>query len=200
VVPTPPDDPADPDVLDTEVWLVRHGETEGSRAGRHTSTTDLPLTDEGERVARALRERLAGESFDLVLTSPMQRARVTADLVGFGDAEVDPDLVEWAYGDYEGRTNAEIRVEVPGWTIWTGPVPGGETPEQVTERLDRVVERLHEAPDRALVFGHGHALRALTARWLGLPVTDGRLFRLDTATLSRLGYERETAVVLAWNS
>ena len=189
---------------ETEVWLVRHGETEWSRDGRHTSSTDLPLTPVGEEVARSLRPRLDDVSFDLVLTSPMQRARVTADLVGRGDAEVDADLVEWGYGDYEGRTSAEIREEVPGWTIWSQPAPGGETPDQVAERLDRVVDRLRDADgrtgDRALVFGHGHALRALTARWLGLPVTDGRLFRLDTATLSRLGYERENPVILAWNS
>ena len=188
------------DYPETEVWLVRHGETEWSRDGRHTSTTDLPLTQDGERVARSLRERLSGEAFDLVLTSPMQRARVTAHLVGHDDAEVDDDLVEWRYGDYEGRTSAEIREDVPGWTIWTHPAPGGETPDQVTERLDRVVERLRAVPERALVFGHGHALRALTARWLGLPATDGRLFRLDTATLSRLGFERENPVILAWNS
>ena len=188
------------DYPDTEVWLVRHGETEWSKAGRHTSSTDLPLTADGERVARSLRGRLAGTSFDLVLTSPMQRARVTADLVGHGSAEVDHDLVEWGYGAYEGRTSADIREEVPGWTIWTHSAPDGETPEQVGDRLDRVVHRLRTAPDRALVFGHGHALRALTARWLGLPVTDGRLFRLDTATLSRLGYERENPVILAWNS
>jgi probable phosphoglycerate mutase len=188
------------DYPDAEVWVVRHGETEWSKAGRHTSSTDLPLTSEGERVAKLLHERLAGSSFDLVLTSPMQRARVTAGLAGFADAEVDDDLVEWAYGDYEGRTSAEIRGDVPGWTIWTHEAPGGETPAQVSERLDRVVARLREVPDRALVFGHGHALRALTARWLGLPVTDGRLFRLDTATLSRLGYERENPVILAWNS
>jgi probable phosphoglycerate mutase len=183
-----------------EIWLVRHGETEWSRDGKHTSTTDLPLTAEGERVALSLRDRLADVSFDLVLTSPMQRARETAALVGRGDAEVDADLVEWRYGEYEGRTTAEIREEVPDWTIWTGSVPGGETPAQVSERLDRVVGRLRDVPERALVFGHGHALRALTARWLDLPVSDGRLFRLDTATLSRLGYERDNAVILAWNS
>jgi broad specificity phosphatase PhoE len=183
-----------------EVWLVRHGETEWSKAGRHTSTTDLPLTAEGEQVAGTLRDRVAGTTFDLVLTSPMQRARVTAGLVGFGDADVDADLGEWGYGDYEGRTSAEIRETVPGWTIWTHEAPGGETPGQVTDRLDRVVARLRAVPERALVFGHGHALRALTARWLELPVADGRLFRLDTATLSRLGYERENPVILAWNS
>lgn len=185
---------------DAEIWLVRHGETEWSRDGKHTSTTDLPLTPEGEEVARGLRSRLSDVDFDLVLTSPMQRAKRTAELVGHGEAEVDANLTEWDYGEYEGRTSAEIRGDVPGWTIWSGPVPGGETAEQVAERLDRVVRRLRDVPDRALVFGHGHALRALTARWLELPVTDGRVFRLDTATLSRLGYERETAVILAWNS
>jgi probable phosphoglycerate mutase len=185
---------------ETEVWLVRHGETEWSASGRHTSSTDLPLTDDGERTAREMRERLAGVTFDLVLTSPMQRARVTAELAGFGQAEADPDLVEWGYGEYEGRTNAEIREEAPGWTIWTHPTPGGETPQHVTDRMDRVVDRLRGAQERALVFGHGHALRALTARWVGLDVSAGRLFKLDTATLSRLGYERETPVVLVWNS
>lgn len=191
---------AQPSEATAEIWVVRHGETEWSRSGRHTSTTDLPLTEEGERVARSLRSRLADVHFDLVLTSPLQRARVTAELTGFGDAEVDADLVEWGYGDYEGRTSAEIREETPGWTVWTHDSPGGETADQVAERLDRVVDRLRGVPERALVFGHGHALRALTARWLGLWVTEGRLFRLDTATLSTLGYERETPVILAWNS
>jgi probable phosphoglycerate mutase len=191
---------SDTEEPETEVWLVRHGETEWSRSGRHTSSTDLPLTAEGERVALGLKDRLEAVAFDLVLTSPMQRARETAALVGHADAEVDGDLVEWGYGEYEGRTSAEIRETDPEWTIWTRPTPGGETPAQVSERLDRVVERLRDVPERALVFGHGHSLRALTARWLELPVTDGRLFRLDTATLSKLGYERETAVILAWNS
>jgi broad specificity phosphatase PhoE len=185
---------------DAEVWLVRHGETEWSRDGRHTSTTDLPLTADGERVARQLRSRLSDVRFDLVLTSPMRRARETAALTGYADAEVDRDLAEWSYGEYEGRTSAEIREQAPGWTIWTGPVPGGETPQQVSERLDRVVARLRAVPDRALLFGHGHSLRGLTARWLQLPVTDGRLFRLDTATLSKLGYEHGTPVISAWNS
>jgi broad specificity phosphatase PhoE len=186
--------------LAREVWLVRHGETEWSRDHRHTSHTDLPLTDVGTRIATRMRERLAGEAFDGVLTSPRQRARRTAELAGFGDAEVDEDLVEWHYGDYEGITTAEIRESVPGWTVWTHHVPGGESPGQVRERLDRVVRRLVDAEGRTLVFGHGHALRALTARWLGLDVSEGRLFRLDTATVSVLGYERETPVVLRWNS
>ena len=182
-----------------EVWLVRHGETEWSRDHRHTSTTDLPLTDAGVAVARELGPRLDRE-FSIVLTSPRRRARETAELAGHGGAEPDEDLVEWAYGDFEGITTAEIREAVPGWTVWTHPPPGGETAEQVATRLDRVVARLRGAGGDVLVFGHGHALRALTARWLGLPVRDGRLFRLDTASVSVLGYERETPVVRRWNS
>jgi broad specificity phosphatase PhoE len=183
-----------------EVWLVRHGETEWSRDHRHTSHTDLPLTDVGTRVATQMRERLAGEAFDRVLTSPRLRARRTADLAGFGDAEVVEDLVEWHYGDYEGITTAEIRESVPGWTVWTHDTPGGESRAQLTDRLDRVVRLVAGSAGRTLVFGHGHALRALTARWLGLDVEAGRLFRLDTATISVLGHERETRVILRWNS
>jgi probable phosphoglycerate mutase len=182
-----------------EVWLVRHGETEWSRDHRHTSTTDLPLTEEGEEVARSLRPQLARD-FALVLTSPRRRARHTAELAGHAAAEVDADLAEWAYGDYEGVTSEEIRESVPDWTVWTHPSPGGESAAEVSERLDRVVARLRDVEGDALVFGHGHALRALTARWLGLPVSEGRLFRLDTATVSVLGYERETPVVLTWNT
>ncbi len=185
---------------DAEVWLVRHGETEWSRSGRHTSTTDLPLLPDGERVARGLRDRLSGREFALVLTSPRERARRTADLAGFADAEVDADLVEWTYGDYEGVTTPEIRRTVPGWTVWSAPCPGGESAEQVSTRLDRVVARARDAGGPVLLFGHGHALRVLTARWLDLPATDGRLFRLDTATVSVLGHERESPVVLRWNS
>ncbi|QNN51751.1 histidine phosphatase family protein [Nocardioides mesophilus] len=183
----------------TELWLVRHGETEWSRDRKHTSVTDLPLTDSGVEVAHGLAERLRETSFDLVLTSPRQRARRTAELAGFADAEVDKDLVEWDYGDYEGITTDEIRETVPGWTVWTHPSPGGESPAAVSERLDRVVERVRGTVGRALVFGHGHALRALTARWLDLPVQEGRLFVLETAALSVLGQERETPAVLRWN-
>ncbi len=190
---------ADP-AITTELWLVRHGETEWSRDGRHTSTTDLPLTDRGVEVARELAPRLAETRFDQVLTSPRQRARATAELAGFASATLDEDLVEWAYGDYEGVTTNEIRRTVPGWTVWTHPVPGGETPEQVTERLDRVIAKVRGNSGRTLVFAHGHSLRALTARWLEQPVTEGRYFRLDTSTLSVLGYERETPVLLRWNS
>ena len=190
-----------------QVWLVRHGETEWSRDGRHTSVTDVPLTDEGVRVAHELEARLAGGSFGLVLTSPRTRARRTAELAGFAGAEVDDDLVEWSYGDYEGVTTAEIREDVPGWSIWTHPAPGGETAADVTARLDRVVARARAAlgdgtgqGESVLLFSHGHALRALAARWIGQPVDEGRFLRLDTATVSVLGYERETPVILRWNA
>lgn len=184
----------------SEIFLVRHGATEWSTAGRHTSTTDLPLLPEGEATARALGPLLARESFALVLTSPRQRARRTAELAGFADAVVDPDLAEWAYGEYEGITTPEIRESAPGWTVWSQPSPGGETAAEVGERLDRVIARVRQVQGRVLVFGHGHALRAMAARWLGLPVSEGRLFRLDTATVSVLGFEREQPAVLRWNS
>jgi broad specificity phosphatase PhoE len=182
------------------LWLVRHGETEWSRDGRHTSTTDLELTAEGEQVARELGPRLAGQEFDLVLTSPRKRARRTAELAGFPDAEVDEDLVEWDYGRYEGLTTGAIREAVPGWTVWSKPVPGGETPAQVSARLDNVVRRVHGVAGDVLVFGHGHALRGLTARWLELEVTEGRHFVLGTATISVLGWERDSPAVHRWNA
>jgi probable phosphoglycerate mutase len=183
-----------------EVWLVRHGETEWSRDGRHTSTTDLSLTDEGLAVAKTLCDRLDHEQFALVLTSPRQRARETARLAGHADAVVDADLAEWNYGELEGLTTPQIRETYPSWTIWQGPVPGGESAAQVSDRLDRVVTRCQAVDGRVLLFGHGHSLRGLAARWLDLPVADGRHLRLDTATVSVLGWERETPVVLRWNS
>ncbi|HEU5038813.1 MAG TPA: histidine phosphatase family protein [Nocardioides sp.] len=183
-----------------ELWLVRHGKTEWSANGRHTSTTDLPLLPEGEEVARSLAPRLAEVDFALVLTSPRLRARRTAELAGFGSAEVDEDLVEWDYGDYEGVTTREIRERVPGWTVWNQPVPGGETATEVCARLDRVVARAQAADGDTLVFGHGHALRALAARWLRRPVAFGQHLRLDTATVSVLGWEHEAPVVLRWNT
>ena len=183
----------------TELWLVRHGETEWSRSGRHTSTSDIALTAAGEAAARVIGERLADTTFDLVLTSPRERARRTAELAGFTDAVVDDDLAEWAYGDYEGITTPQIREHVPGWTVWTHPTPGGETAAEVGRRLDRVVARVREHGGRVLAFGHGHASRALAARWLDQPVDEGRLFRLDTATVSVLGYEHEFPVVARWN-
>jgi broad specificity phosphatase PhoE len=182
-----------------ELWIVRHGETVWSSSGRHTSTTDVPLTAAGEDAARGLADRLAGTTFDLVLTSPRERARRTAELAGFPDAQVEDDLTEWAYGDYEGVTTETIRETVPGWTIWSHPSPGGETAEQVSRRLDRVIAKVRAHGGHVLVFGHGHASRVLAARWLAQPVEEGRLFRLDTATVSVLGYERETPVVARWN-
>jgi broad specificity phosphatase PhoE len=184
------------------LYLVRHGETEWSRNGRHTgSRTDLPLTPNGEKAADALAARLSGKEFDFVLTSPLRRARDTARRCGFPDAMVEPDAREWDYGAYEGLTTAQIRESVPGWRIWTYGAPHGETPEQVGERADRIVTRVRSrATKQCLIFAHGHFLRVLTARWLGQPPHDGALYRLDTSTLSILGWERETAVMLAWNS
>jgi probable phosphoglycerate mutase len=183
-----------------ELWLVRHGETEWSRDGRHTGTTEVPLTPHGEEVARGLRERLAGIAFGLVLTSPRERARTTAELAGFPDAHVEEGLAEWDYGDYEGITTAEIRERVPGWTLWSDPCPHGETAAQVRARMDRVLAKVRAHGGRVLAFSHGHASRALAARWLGQPVTDGRLFSLGTATISVLGYEHGGPVVDRWNS
>mgnify|MGYP006169313001 CR=1 FL=1 len=182
-----------------QLWIVRHGETEWSAAGRHTGTTDIDLTENGEEVARSLAPRLAGTEFDLVLTSPRRRAQHTAELAGFGHAAVDPDLVEWDYGDYEGITTPEIQETVPDWSVWTHPVPGGETAQDLGVRLDRVVERARRVEGRTLVFAHGHSLRVLAARWLGLDVVDGRIFDLDTATISVLGDDRGTPVVQRWN-
>lgn len=183
-----------------DVWLVRHGETTWSRDGCHTSVTDVPLTENGVAAAREMGGDLEGHSFSLVLTSPRLRARQTAALAGFPDADPDDDLTEWAYGRYEGLTTAQIRESDPGWTVWTHAVPGGETAADVTARVDRVIERARAAEGDVLLFGHGHALRALTARWLGQPVGDGRLYRLDTSTVSVLGYERDTPVIVRWNA
>jgi probable phosphoglycerate mutase len=181
-------------------WLVRHGETEWARDGRHTGRTDVPLTDAGKRQALAVRSKLEAHRFALVLSSPLSRALDTARLAGFGDdVEVDPDLGEWDYGRYEGLTTPQIREAVPDWTIWRYGAPGGETPAQVGTRCDRVIARVRAADGDVLLFGHGHLLRALTARWLELPIGDGRHFALATATVSVLGWERETPVVERWN-
>lgn len=182
------------------LFLIRHGETDWSASGRHTSFTDLDLNDDGLRAARNLAGRLEDVSFAQVLTSPRLRARKTAEIAGFTNAEIDDDLAEWNYGSYEGVTTNAIRVSVPGWTVWTHPCPGGETAQQVSDRLDRVVERARSVEGDTAVFAHGHSLRALAARWLGLQVSEGRLFDLDTATISQLGFERETPVVLRWNT
>ena len=181
--------------------LVRHGETEWSRAGRHTGRTDVPLSDEGREAAAGLRAALEPWTFALVLTSPLARAAETCRLAGHGDAaEERDDLMEWDYGDYEGTTTQEIRRDIAGWTVWTGDVPGGETVARVGARVDRVVEEVRNADGDVAIFGHGHVIRVLAARWIGLPPDSGRLFALDTATVSVLGYERETAVVRSWNN
>jgi probable phosphoglycerate mutase len=188
----------------TELYLVRHGETEWSRDGRHTSVTDLPLTDVGEQQARRLLGHLRPEDFQLILSSPRRRARETAELAGFGgpyEPHVTEDLVEWYYGDYEGRTSAEIDESVPDWTIWTHPVPNGETAAQVADRLDRVVARVRKSGvARAICFGHGHALRALTMRWLGFDLSLGGHFPLDTSTVSVLGEEKGLPSLERWNA
>jgi probable phosphoglycerate mutase len=183
-----------------ELWLIRHGETEWSRSGAHTGRTDLPLTDRGRRNAAAIGRLLNGRPFALVLTSPLQRAIDTCRLAGYGDAaQVDPRLAEWDYGDYEGRTTTEIQKEVPGWFLWTSPVPHGETIEQVAARARGVIARATEAGGDVALFAHGHVLRILTACWLDLPPDCGRLFALDTASVSTLGFERETRVISRWN-
>jgi probable phosphoglycerate mutase len=182
------------------LWLIRHGETAWSLSGAHTGTTDLPLTPEGERRAAAIGKLLAGKKFALVLTSPMQRARETCRIAGYADsAQVDPNLSEWNYGDYEGKSTPQIRQTRPGWELWKDGVPNGETVEQVYARAARVIERAAAAPGDAALFAHGHILRILTACWLALPPNGGRLFALSTATLSMLGYERDQRVISLWN-
>ncbi len=185
-----------------QLWLIRHGETEWSRSGAHTGRTDLPLTDAGLQKAAALGRYFSGRRFALVLTSPLERARETCRLAGYGDAaQVEGNLTEWDYGDYEGRTTPEIRQSAPDWSIWTSGVPHGETIDQVAARAQAVIARAASSAgsgDVAL-FAHGHILRILTARWLDLPPQAGRLFALDTASVSVLGYERDTRVIRRWN-
>ncbi|MBQ1026387.1 histidine phosphatase family protein [Micromonospora sp. C95] len=185
----------------SEILLVRHGETTWSASRRHTSYTDLNLTPDGERQARALGPALAGRRFVAVLTSPRIRALRTAQLAGLPVTDSDDDLAEWHYGVYEGRTTAEIQDERPGWSVWTDGCPGGESPSEVGERLDRLLAKLHPLLDRGPValVGHAHALRVLGARWIGLPPSAGGLLRLDTATLSLLGHEHGRRVILRWN-
>jgi probable phosphoglycerate mutase len=188
-----------------ELWLVRHGETEWSLSGAHTSRTDIPLTDKGRQRAKELRDYLAGRGFDAVFTSPMQRARETCAIAGYGDqAVVEEGLREWDYGVYEGKTTKEIRESEPGWSVWVNAIKDGETVEKVGERADGVIERALAAAEgkkdgRVALFAHAHILRILAARWLELPPEDGRLFALGTGSLSVLGWERETRVVASWN-
>ncbi len=183
------------------LYVVRHGATEWSRSGQHTGRTDLPLLAEGEEQARATGSLLSGIDFSLVLCSPLQRAQRTCELAGLLDrAVIDTDLQEWDYGDYEGVTTPTIRESVSGWTVWSGTCPNGETIEQVSTRADRVIERVRNESGNVIVFAHGHFLRVLTARWCELDPVEGQRFILDPATLSILGWERETPAVRQWNS
>ena len=183
-----------------EVVLIRHGETDWSAHLRHTGRTDVPLTDEGRRQAERVGRALRGRRFALVLTSPLRRAAETCCLIGYGEAaQPRDDLMEWDYGDYEGRTTVDIRREIPDWTIWRYGARNGESGDQVAARADRVLAEVRGSEGDVLLSSHGHFLRVLTARWLGLGPGDGRLFALDTATISVLGYERESSVIRIWN-
>jgi broad specificity phosphatase PhoE len=182
------------------IFLVRHGETEWSKSGKHTGRTDMPLTNKGREQAQALAAMLRSHRFARVLTSPLSRAVETCRLAGFGDiAEIVDDLREWDYGDYEGSTTLEIRAHVPGWSLWKDGVPNGESVEQVAQRADHVLEMVRATPGDVALFSHGHFLRVLAARWLGLDGAAGRYFALDTATISSLGHEREQEVIKNWN-
>ena len=183
------------------LYCVRHGETEWSLSGQHTGVTDIPLTDNGRQLARQLAAALAGHNFALVLVSPLQRARETCTLAGMGEmAVVDPDLAEWNYGRYEGVTAAQIHEENPGWMVFRDGSPGGETPGEVGARVDRVIERALGADGDVALFAHGHVLRTLAARWIGLPPEEGKRFLLDTGTLCILGFYRDVRAVRVWNA
>ena len=185
----------------SEIVVVRHGETEWSATGRHTSRTDLPLTERGRDRARRLSLELATRSFALVLCSPLRRARETCELAGFGAAaELCQDLHEWDYGEYEGLTTPQVREANPDWDLWRDGCPGGEQPAQVGVRADRVLECLRQAGGDVLVFAHGHILRVITARWLDMEVAGGARFALDAGATGVLGYERTTEVLRGWNA
>ena len=191
--------------MSTELWLVRHGETEWSLSGAHTSRTDIPLTEHGRKRAVQLGRFLRGTHFDAVWTSPMQRARETCALAGFGDqAQVEDRLKEWDYGIFEGKTTKQIRVDHPGWSVWKDEITGGETVGHVGERADGVIARALAIPSgavtaRVALFAHAHILRILAARWIELPADGGQLLALGTGSLSVLGWERETRVIEHWN-
>jgi broad specificity phosphatase PhoE len=184
-----------------EIWLARHGETEWSRTGRHTGRTDIELTEEGRRQARELGRALEGHDFARVLSSPLSRALETCELAGLGDrAERSGALLEWDYGDYEGLTSPQIREQRPGWVLWRDGCPGGESPAEIGARVDPLVAELLKGRGDVALFAHGHMLRVLTARWLGLRPGDGALFALETGTLSILGWEHGTSVIRRWNA
>ena len=182
------------------LFAIRHGETAWSLSGQHTGTTDIPLTENGRRLAERMRPVLAGKAFAIVLCSPMRRARETCDLAGLGNAAViDSDLAEWNYGRYEGLTPKQIHENAPSWLIFRDGCPGGESPEQVGARADRVIARARTTEGDVALFAHGHVLRVLAARWIGLPAASGQHFLLDTGTLCVLGYYRDTPAVRVWN-
>jgi probable phosphoglycerate mutase len=184
-----------------DVYIARHGATEWSKSGQHTSRTDLPLLPEGEEQARGLRSKLSGVEFSLVLCSPLKRARDTCELAGFGDvAEITEDLREWDYGEYEGLTTPEIRETTPSWWLWRDGCPGGEFPSQIGPRVDRVLARFAEVSGNGLAFAHGHVLRVLTARWLEMDVATGARFKLEAGSLGILGHERDTTVIERWSA
>jgi broad specificity phosphatase PhoE len=186
---------------DQKVYLLRHGETDWSLSGRHTGVTDLPLTENGRVAARLLKSVLAAETFALILTSPLNRARETCELAGFGErAKVDPDLVEWNYGEYEGLTTKEIHLTRPGWSIFRDGCPGGEAPEQVAVRADRVLGKIRTTDGNVALFAHGHIFRVFAARWINLPASYGEHFLLDTATLNILGYYNNSPAIKIWNA
>ncbi|HEX5606834.1 MAG TPA: histidine phosphatase family protein [Candidatus Binatia bacterium] len=184
-----------------KVYLLRHGETEWSLNGRHTGITDIPLTDNGRRIARLLQPILARETFAMILTSPLQRARETCELAGLGSlATIDRDLMEWNYGDYEGLTTEQIRQTNPNWSVFRDGCPGGESPLEIGVRADRVLARIRATDGNVALFAHGHILRVLAARWINLSATYGEHFLLDTATLNVLGYYRESPAFKIWNA
>ena len=184
-----------------EALLVRHGQTEWSRDGRHTGRSDVPLTDEGRRQAQRLRQALAGHEFERVLSSPLSRALETCRRAGLGEhAELREELLEWDYGEYEGRTTVDIRAQRPDWSLWRDGCPGGESAGEVGARVDRVIAELRPLEGDAVLFAHGHVLRVLAARWTGLGAEGGAVLYLDTGTLSALGWERELPVVTLWNA
>lgn len=183
-----------------ELWLIRHGETEWSLSGQHTSRTDIPLTERGKQRAQKIRDYLRGKSFSMVLCSPMQRAKETCRIAGFGDvAQIDDDLKEWDYGVYEGRTTKDIQKEVPGWSVWTNAIVGGETMDQVAARANRVIARAEAKGGSVALFAHGHILRILAACWIQSPPVMGSRLALGTGTVSTLGFEHQTQVITMWN-
>jgi len=186
-----------------QLWLLRHGATEWAKNGRHTGSTDLPLLPEGEEEARQLAPVLVSQTFAAVFSSPLQRARRTCELSGLGEqAQVMPELLEWNYGDYEGVTTPEIRVTVPGWTVWSHECPNGEDADAVQQRCEIVINRALEVaePGDVALFAHGHLLRALAGTWLGLGAVGGRLLKLGTGSICVLGFERENRAIVRWNA